>query len=139
MIVFLKKYYGNYIINNKPDLKQKEVRIIISSVEKTVTVLLCGERIEVLILSGSFAQTIEQVERIIERYFIFEDDWNVYHGAAFSIDGITFLFLGKSQSGKTTLSAFLAWQKNVTYLAEEYVIINIKTKEVIPTPHSFMV
>jgi len=60
--------------------------------------------------------------------------WNLLHGAALVVNGKTVLFLGKSETGKTTLTAYLALMMRQAYISEDILIINYEKNELTPFP-----
>ena len=62
----------------------------------------------------------------IRNHIITEPDWFLYHGACSVINGKTYLFIGHSTAGKTTLSTFLHYQPNVISVSEDICIVNYK-------------
>ena len=72
------------------------------------------------------------INSIVRSKLKFYDGWNPYHGAAVNVGEHTFLFLGHTKSGKSTLTAFLANQQDATIISEDIVLINYDTLEVKP-------
>ena len=59
-----------------------------------------------------------------------EKDWFFYHGSCAVVGNKTYLFLGSSRAGKTTLTTFLNHQSLTTTVSEDICIINYNTCEV---------
>lgn len=68
----------------------------------------------------------------IRKNLFFCDGWAAYHGSCANINGYTYLFIGPSKAGKTTLSAYLSYQPNVTMISEDMLIVNYKTRQIVP-------
>jgi len=76
------------------------------------------------------------VNRFIQNSLQTIPTWNLLHGAALVVNGKTVLFLGKSESGKTTLTAYLMFVMRQTYISEDILIINYERNELTPFPRS---
>ena len=59
-----------------------------------------------------------------------EEGWYLYHASCSEIDGRTYMFLGHSGAGKTTLSAFLHYHPRVVTIAEDLCVVNYLDLEV---------
>lgn len=75
-------------------------------------------------------EAVVEIMKIIREKMIFEDPWCPFHGAALMLGERCILFLGESQSGKTTLAAFFSQKRDVRIISEDIVIVNCHTKEV---------
>lgn len=59
-----------------------------------------------------------------------ENDWFLYHGSCCVVGDKTYLFVGSSMSGKTTLTTFLDYQPRTITVSEDLSVINYKTREI---------
>lgn len=65
------------------------------------------------------------------------DDWFIYHGSCSVIGNKTYLFIGSTMSGKTTLSAYLDCQQFSKTVSEDISVVNIKAQEIVSIKRSF--
>jgi hypothetical protein len=72
-------------------------------------------------------------KNIIHRSLYCKDDFVIYHGCGMSTRGFSFLLLGQTFSGKSTLAAFL-YAKGLQYLTDDFVILDTKNLSIIPYP-----
>lgn len=73
----------------------------------------------------------------IRNHIKLDDDWYIYHASCSTIGNKTYMFVGHSSSGKTTLTTFLHYQPNVTTICEDICIINYKTLQVVSINRPF--
>lgn len=75
--------------------------------------------------------SLSQVSTFIREHISFEDSWILLHGSAVEINNQTFLFLGETGAGKTTLIAFLSCQSGFHVISEDLTIIDSNTGEIV--------
>lgn len=106
------------------------VNITVNQDPINVFVSRSGERIESFLNISNIHLCFIKITEIIRNTLEFENGWNPYHGTAISHEHITYVFLGESRSGKTTLAAYLANYRDMQIVAEDLVLINYNTFEI---------
>jgi len=77
---------------------------------------------------------VTAVSRFVQNNIQTIPQWNLLHGAALIVNGKTVLFLGRSETGKTTLTAYLTVMMKQLYISEDILIINYEKNELTPFP-----
>ncbi len=80
---------------------------------------------------------IRHIEDFLLKKATLEKDYLMLHGAAVEKDGYAVLFLAPSETGKSTLVSYLC-NKGFRYITDERILIDTKTKEVLPFPKTIM-
>ena len=85
-----------------------------------------------LILVKKVDVAILLINRYIRSRITFIDNWNAYHASSVVIGKKTFMLMGASGTGKTTLAAYLNMMFGVPILTEDMTIINCNNCEIVP-------
>lgn len=88
---------------------------------------------------NSQEEALYWIIRFIRHNLKFEEHWMAYHGAVAQINNRTYMFLGHTGAGKTTLMTYLSCQKDVAVISEDITIVNCMSGEVMPLNHPFAV
>jgi len=133
MSIINSTYYPYTSIRN--DYADKSVVTIdVSYVDRMVVATYCGYGAVKWELDEELA--VSAVNHFIQNNLRTMPSWNLLHGAALAINGKTVLFLGRSEAGKTTLAAYLAFVMEQSYISEDMLIINYEKNELTPFPRN---
>lgn len=75
---------------------------------------------------------VGQISRFVQGLLHPLYPWNFYHGASIKYKEKTFVFLGESGGGKTTLTAYLVSRSDFEYVAEDILIIDYDNNNILP-------
>lgn len=120
------KYFADFYLTIT-DEQAKDYKTFLHIMHKENLVICNGQNIT----ATSEASAISIINKIIRQNLEFVDGWISYHGAAVQVEGKTYMFLGSTGAGKTTLATFLSQQPGVCLLSEDVTIINWTTLEVV--------
>lgn len=68
--------------------------------------------------------------RHIQNNIFLDKGYGILHGSALQHRGKTMLFIGKSGTGKTTLAAYLNWINNMSFIADDILMLELERMEV---------
>ncbi|MCK5759458.1 MAG: hypothetical protein KAH14_10230 [Clostridiales bacterium] len=88
-------------------------------------------------LIGKDCSEIQQIINTIYKTSKPKSGYTLLHAAAVALDKTAFILAGKTQSGKSTLTAYLC-NNGFTYLTDDITVIDNKTLEVLPYRKSIM-
>ena len=123
-------HFGSLIDNSNFVMREKTrcIDIVIESKKKTITTNQNGE-IKTSIFNDNWLHTLDIM---IRSNLVFENEWEAYHGSVISKNNISYLLLGESMSGKSTLTTYLIKKEKFKLVSEDIVILNYKTGDVCP-------
>lgn len=81
---------------------------------------------------NSIAQVLGIVSTIVRNLCVCSSGWQYLHGSALMFKNKTFIFLGKSHSGKSVLNTLLSIKPSVLYLDDDLLTINLSDFSIEP-------
>ena len=87
-------------------------------------------------VSFDLENVVGQICSFIQNTLKTEYPWNLYHGASVVFNNKTFLFFGSSETGKTTLTAYLANKEKCAVISEDVLIVNFAERIILPFPRA---
>ena len=94
------------------------------------TIALTYDKNEIIV-NTKLHQNLIVIRKIIQSLLIFEDNFIALHASCVSLDSSAVFIIGKTMSGKSTLTSYLM-SEGFSYLTDDFTLINLNSLSVIP-------